>query len=829
MPDTALAPNQLIHDRYRVLSPRGWGSFGVVWKAKNEMTQLSLAIKEIDIQGMDQAMLDRIKQECEIGGKLSDVRHVVPVFDALRLDHSLLIIMKFMEGGSLDVRLRNETIPFVLALQWAIDLCATLEEVHAAGVIHRDIKPHNILLDARGNVYLSDFGIAHIDQSHLTTGSQPGTKRYKAPELDQGHPATEAADVYSLCAVFFQLWSGLHYADLQGFAADIVRDEFMAGLKLAHSDIPELSLVALADAILAGLLPIQQRIELPRLRQKLIAIQEQLTKQGESANVAVQQAQEQVAATLRPIPSVDTTKPSQSDSGNGTALVEWLIESFERYFQDEVWNGTRRTLFFWFDEEGLWEPVLPQLEALTTLIVDRGSLLEVRYHIERRDESLPTIVYLRRSAQEIGYLIPYKPLTQTITVEPFTLLRAHNIALPESGSQKNEIRDMLPRLITASMGRGAAFWERITNVETARAALLGDVQERVQRFMITPSSTWAEICVQGQETLFAQEIANRFGYSSAETAPDAFANGLFSHWCLAEVFQLYQQPADYPFRSALPAATLWPNCRGALRQLRYDSRAQAVYVQYCRQFERTYAGLLSWAERQPEELADPPLPGLARLAWSRARTMVAGWDTRDAVLAGLRSHLASFKSAADSFWAKQGAVSDWQLLVQAGETVIQAESALTHSELLTKPEDFVDAYTSTWWQVDRQYRLYRSSSDASESIPLHTWVEQSYRRCIEQINRRWIDSLADRRSWPPFATAMTQTRIWADLARGNNRRAVFLVDALRYDLAQDVAAELQGEDVALHAAIAGLPSITPLGMAALLPDAERQQINWDGD
>src|SRR5262249_26610321 len=154
----------------------------------------------------DRESREPVQREANIGGKLQGVDHVVQVYDAIEYKNALLIIMAYMEGGSLDVRLRNERVPFALALRWALDLIAALSEVHERSIVHRDIKPQNILLDAKGKVYLGDFGIARVDTSHLTQGAQPGTRRYKAPELEENKKAEPPADVYSLCAVLLQLW-----------------------------------------------------------------------------------------------------------------------------------------------------------------------------------------------------------------------------------------------------------------------------------------------------------------------------------------------------------------------------------------------------------------------------------------------------------------------------------------------------------------------------------------------------------------------------------------------------------------------------------------------
>ena len=190
---TSLADGRYVFERHL-----GSGGMASVWLARDEALQRPVAIKLMaDTLADDERWLQRFTREARAAAALSHP-HIVKVFDFGIEDHRPYLVMAHVPGGSLRDRLREGgSLPDPAAL--ARELLGALGHVHAAGIVHRDVKPGNILLDEHDRSLLTDFGIARPqDATAMTqTGMVLGTASYLAPEVAAGEPATERSDLYS--------------------------------------------------------------------------------------------------------------------------------------------------------------------------------------------------------------------------------------------------------------------------------------------------------------------------------------------------------------------------------------------------------------------------------------------------------------------------------------------------------------------------------------------------------------------------------------------------------------------------------------------------------
>jgi eukaryotic-like serine/threonine-protein kinase len=184
---------------------------GEVYRATDTALERSVAVKVLaDRYAQQDEARARFRREALAAARLSAAPNVVTVFDVAEHDGRPLIVMEYLEGGSVYDRLRTGRVPRDRALTWLAQTAAALDRAHANGIVHRDVKPANLLLDREENVHVSDFGIASASGADMLTepGTVLGTAGYISPEQARGEPATPASDRYALGVVAFELLTG---------------------------------------------------------------------------------------------------------------------------------------------------------------------------------------------------------------------------------------------------------------------------------------------------------------------------------------------------------------------------------------------------------------------------------------------------------------------------------------------------------------------------------------------------------------------------------------------------------------------------------------------
>jgi serine/threonine protein kinase len=197
---------------YQIIEEIGQGGMATVYRAHQISMNRDVAIKILPLQFLHHAAsLDRFKQEASIVARLEH-RAIVPVHDYGEHEGVPYIVMRYMDGGSVDDLLAKSPIPPGQTLQIIQQIAPALDYAHREGVLHRDLKPSNILLDANEDAYITDFGIARIlgtPSNRLTTSGVVGTPSYMSPEQAQGHELDGRSDVYALGVVLFEMLTGV--------------------------------------------------------------------------------------------------------------------------------------------------------------------------------------------------------------------------------------------------------------------------------------------------------------------------------------------------------------------------------------------------------------------------------------------------------------------------------------------------------------------------------------------------------------------------------------------------------------------------------------------
>ncbi|MGH7359851.1 MAG: serine/threonine-protein kinase, partial [Candidatus Rokuibacteriota bacterium] len=204
--------NGILPERYARPRLVGRGGMGEIYVAHDRELDRRVAVKILDEGVAENSDLGpRFRREALTAARLSGEPHVVTIFDVGEHAGRPFIVMEYLPGGTIAERAREGPIPHAQALDWLAQAAIALDAAHARGVVHRDVKPANLMLDARGRVTVVDFGIARATDQTLgmtAPGTVLGTAGYLSPEQAQALGATEASDRYALAVVAFELLTG---------------------------------------------------------------------------------------------------------------------------------------------------------------------------------------------------------------------------------------------------------------------------------------------------------------------------------------------------------------------------------------------------------------------------------------------------------------------------------------------------------------------------------------------------------------------------------------------------------------------------------------------
>jgi beta-lactam-binding protein with PASTA domain len=203
---------QLVDNRYRLVRPLGSGGMADVFLAHDSILDRNVALKVMSTRyASDDEFVERFKREAQSAAALSHP-NIVSIFDrGASEDGTYYIAMEYLPGGTLKDRImRKGALPARTAAAVALQIAEALQAAHERGVIHRDIKPHNILITESGDVKVTDFGIARAASSSTMTrtGSILGTAHYISPEQAMGEHVGPSSDLYSLGVVLYEMLTG---------------------------------------------------------------------------------------------------------------------------------------------------------------------------------------------------------------------------------------------------------------------------------------------------------------------------------------------------------------------------------------------------------------------------------------------------------------------------------------------------------------------------------------------------------------------------------------------------------------------------------------------
>ncbi|HWH93098.1 MAG TPA: protein kinase [Baekduia sp.] len=293
----------LLNGRYRLDAEIGTGGMSTVYRAFDTVLERQVAIKLMHREiASDSDQLERFRREARAVAQLNHP-HIVTVIDAGEDDNTPYIVFEYVEGETLKDRIRRHgRLPIQEAIAYAIEVARALGVAHDRGIVHRDVKPQNVLVDEEGSAKVTDFGIARtLDQEGLTAdGRVLGTTDYVSPEQALGHPVTGQSDLYSLGIVLFEMLTG----DVP-FKGD---NQVAVAMKHVREQLPDV------------------QVRRPQVSSALAAVLERATAKETERRYATDQ---ELIADLEEVLAIETKRSGQS-TGEATAVLRTLPPSARR-------------------------------------------------------------------------------------------------------------------------------------------------------------------------------------------------------------------------------------------------------------------------------------------------------------------------------------------------------------------------------------------------------------------------------------------------------------------------------------------------------------------
>jgi hypothetical protein len=210
--------------RYKILGLIGRGGMGEVYRAYDLILNQAVALKFLVEGNVSEAALARFRNEVRIARQVSHP-NVCRVYDIGFVEGSHFLSMEYVDGEDLASLLRRiGRLPGDKAIEFSRKICAGLSAAHERGVLHRDLKPANIMIDRRGQVRITDFGLAALAQAIALGDIRSGTPAYMSPEQKAGKEVTTRSDIYSLGLTFYEMFTGKRRSDTASDPSEIVKD-----------------------------------------------------------------------------------------------------------------------------------------------------------------------------------------------------------------------------------------------------------------------------------------------------------------------------------------------------------------------------------------------------------------------------------------------------------------------------------------------------------------------------------------------------------------------------------------------------------------------------
>lgn len=525
-------------------------------------------------------------------------------------------------------------------------------------------------------------------------------------------------------------------------------------------------------------------------------------------------------------------------------LIQALTEHFNDYFERHTHHNT----ILWFDPKKDYLPLLGHLTDVELWCYD-DSLLKLRHKLIHRTPDEQTVVYLPIRPEQTEVLRPFFATSLIFRDRLYKFLSQQDIDFPDDPEVAHQLRDLLPRLAARSIGKGHEFWEyNLANLERARETLLGNFDDALLRFLAQPKTTLTGLKREKLDGLFFAQLESAYGLvAQPEDDPDEVARRLAAQLILTCAYRQAESNLrehgspleDFPYPARLADPHHRNRCWNFVTRWQNDRTYKQAYARLADNIQVRY-DLTRWAVSLPHDVGltlRDTFANVQESLWAFVRTTLESLESEDEWRTWLQARDGSIAARADDFWSREGRDPGWQLLSLARDLLTAVHGLRHQLDRYTRPSEMLYGYAKGWHCIDQDYRRLREALDASPRSHdrLRDRCARSYRDVLCRMNDRFANLLEMEQSWPPQDMSLPpQDRFWVDVlaARETDERvAVMYVDALRYELAEELMSHLENESAGkyreISARLATIPTITPIGMSALLPHGHHRQVDYD--
>jgi len=402
----------------------------------------------------------------------------------------------------------------------------------------------------------------------------------------------------------------------------------------------------------------------------------------------------------------------------------------------------------------------------------------------------------------------------------FRFLRQAGVRLPTNPSEQRKLYDggfdsILAKYVAKFADRPALYWETQLTPDIAQARLLGDVDQTIIDIAILPQAAWTGLQEKGLDPEFVTAVAERYGFSHPTDAPAAWIRSFVTIVALTETYQGYDEPDDFPFADRLPPLALRAHYQELLQRWLRDSEGRAAWDHWVREIEKD-VDLSRWAaQRDGLSFA---FPHIVRLRWEHAlEALRAAASKTSAIEDFFDARYECIKLEAEYSRASDRPIGAWILLLDLADFLEACRRAEYEVGGAHSTSELIQVYVHNAGCVEQQHLTLRREAEERGLPSVAAIADRHYASYTNALNGRFFKCYVKQGSIEIADLPGVTEKLERDLWNEKNRRAVVIVDALRFDCALAIADDLRGHDVVVEPMRAELPTITPVGMTALMP------------